>query len=106
MTIVKYFRYTVRKEGANKGRKFFGCAIPFGSQEPRCDFFQWDDEGIGQSNANTDTARFNSSNTQGPRRGAGANRSRGGNQGGARRARRCGLCHQEGEEYIIKLSIA
>lgn len=32
---------TVRKEGPNKGRPFFVCSKPQGSQ---CDFFQWADE--------------------------------------------------------------
>ncbi|KAK9767429.1 DNA topoisomerase [Basidiobolus ranarum] len=32
---------TVRKEGPNTGRQFYGCSK---SQSQRCDFFQWDDE--------------------------------------------------------------
>lgn len=84
------FRYTVKKEGANKGRKFFGCATPYGAQEPRCDFFSWDDQGVGQSN------------DQGPRNTQPAfvqkvTRGRGGSSAqGGRRARKCGICHQEG----------
>ncbi|CAL8097451.1 unnamed protein product [Orchesella dallaii] len=95
--------YTVKKEGVNKGRKFFGCAIPYGAQEERCGFFQWDVDG----NINPDDGAGNNSSFQGRSRGGsgfsdsysgrGSSRGRGrGNAGGAKRARRCGICHQEG----------
>ncbi|ODN03898.1 DNA topoisomerase 3-alpha [Orchesella cincta] len=96
--------YTVRKEGINKGRKFFGCAVPFGAQEERCDFFQWD----GDARANPDESDRGNSSFQGHSRGGSGfgnsfssrggtrGRGRGAAAGGAKRARRCGICHQEG----------
>ena len=41
-------RLTVNKEGNNKGRQFYVCMKPQGSNE-RCNFFQWADEPGGSS---------------------------------------------------------
>ena len=38
--VILIFRFTVKKDGPNKGRKFFKCSKPEGSQ---CDFFKWAD---------------------------------------------------------------
>lgn len=34
-------RFTSKKEGPNKGRKFFGCSRPKGKG---CNFFEWADD--------------------------------------------------------------
>ena len=34
-------RLTVHKEGANKGRQFYGCSKP---RDQSCGFFQWADQ--------------------------------------------------------------
>jgi hypothetical protein len=42
--IRSFFRLTVQKDGANKGRKFYRCA------DDQCQFFQWEDSPGGASN--------------------------------------------------------
>ncbi|XP_063361845.1 DNA topoisomerase 3-alpha [Cydia amplana] len=80
-------RITVHKEGPNKGRPFYACPKDFNS---RCNFFQWADgrgSGGGEWGSSSTTIT----------RGLGRGRGRGGGPAdGARGARRCGLCRQEG----------
>lgn len=44
-------RFTVQKEGANKGRPFYVCAKPQ-QDSRRCSFFMWADGDAGQSRQN------------------------------------------------------
>ncbi|XP_040569735.1 DNA topoisomerase 3-alpha isoform X2 [Lepeophtheirus salmonis] len=96
---------TVSKEGPNKGREFWVCSKPFGSNE-KCQFFKWTDEvtnshsNPGNFNGNDSNFRRPSRDSTVPSRGGGGGLKRSGSttrEGGSdKKKRRCGLCHREG----------
>ncbi|XP_023945939.1 DNA topoisomerase 3-alpha [Bicyclus anynana] len=77
-------KLTVRKEGPNKGRQFYGCPK---DGTARCSFFKWADE-----ETNTE---WGSQPSYSAGRGRGRGRG-GGATDGEPRARKCGLCKQPG----------
>ena len=99
---------TVQKDGPNKGRQFYGCAKP---RESQCGFFQWADEasGGGANFGSESRGRFGSSDDSGASRSGTRGRGRGRGGGGRaptgsneRKARKCGMCGEEGK--MLKLS--
>ncbi|XP_030377119.1 DNA topoisomerase 3-alpha [Scaptodrosophila lebanonensis] len=75
---------TVRKDGPNQGRPFYACP----NREKSCGFFQWGDVDGNQASTSKAAAAPSSSQNQGSRDGS--------SSGSGNRARRCGLCRQEG----------
>ncbi|KAK7494417.1 hypothetical protein BaRGS_00014309 [Batillaria attramentaria] len=90
-------RLRVQKEGPNTGREFFGCTKP---RAEGCGFFQWADEAP-SSGGDYGTG---ANNYQSRGRGRGGGGASAGQKrkvaatpaAGSRRARRCGLCGDEG----------
>lgn len=76
---------TVQKEGANKGRKFYGCSKPMGQG---CNFFQWATDDVLPSVSNLSSANFHNS-------GPGSSRKRTASESGQSR-RKCGICSEPG----------
>jgi len=90
-------RRTVQKDGANKGRDFFCCPKP---RDEQCGYFQWADEiDIGPSNGHQQPRGGGGGGARGGRgRGGqgGTKRKASGDEGGEKRQRKCGLCHEPG----------
>ncbi|XP_045772031.1 DNA topoisomerase 3-alpha isoform X1 [Maniola jurtina] len=83
-------KLTVRKEGPNKGRQFYGCPK---ESNARCSFFQW----AGDGETNTGWGGQESYSSAGRGRGRGGRGGGGGSASeGEPRTRKCGLCRQEG----------
>ncbi|CAH2980191.1 unnamed protein product [Chilo suppressalis] len=84
-------KLTVQKEGANKGRQFYGCPKEMSS---RCNFFQWGDDGGSSGGSEWGVGGASRPRGRGRGRGRGGGRGEGGE--GGTRARRCGICREEG----------
>ncbi|XP_053675824.1 DNA topoisomerase 3-alpha [Anopheles nili] len=86
-------RFTVKKDGPNKGRPFYTCT----NQASKCDFFKWGDENVPPSNGGSGTSSWGNGggSGSGSSRGQNSNASNNSN-GNARSTRKCGLCRQEG----------
>ncbi|XP_057324309.1 DNA topoisomerase 3-alpha [Microplitis mediator] len=85
-------KFTVRKDGPNKGREFYTC--PQGPSST-CSFFEWANDSSGRSNSDNDWG--NSSTSTRGRGGGTRERGRGaGNKSRAGGKRKCGICGVEG----------
>merc|ERR1719300_285776 len=94
-------RRTVQKDGANKGRDFFCCSKP---RDEQCGYFQWADE-LDDGPSSGYQPPGGGGGGYGPRggRGRGGAGGQGGTKrkasnedGGEKKQRKCGLCHEPG----------
>uniref|UniRef100_A0A4Y0BNI3 DNA topoisomerase n=2 Tax=Anopheles funestus TaxID=62324 RepID=A0A4Y0BNI3_ANOFN len=88
-------RFTVKKDGPNKGRPFFSCP----NQASSCGFFKWGDENMPPASTNGSSAGGSISwgsggvNTSGSSWGRSSNDT---TNKTSKTARKCGICRQEG----------
>ncbi|XP_063995529.1 DNA topoisomerase 3-alpha [Diachasmimorpha longicaudata] len=93
-------KLTVRKEGPNQGRQFWGCPKGMGST---CNFFIWADGdgenrpgGGGGGGGGGGSGGGGGGGSRGGRGGRGGGRGGRGGAGGTRAKRKCGVCGVEG----------
>ncbi|KFB52593.1 AGAP010028-PA-like protein [Anopheles sinensis] len=91
-------RFTVKKDGPNKGRPFYSCP----NQASKCGFFKWGDEnmppaaGGGGGGMNGSISWGSGGQSGGSSWGRTSNDAAAGSGANAGKKRKCGICRQEG----------